>query len=426
MIQPQKITILAIGSTGDLYPYCALALGLQQAGYSVKVATNPNFEAFVRNLGLDFAAIAGDFQALLQSEAGLELLQGKTVKLIEDDLLKQQMNDALNAAQGTEAFIFNHLAIWGYHIAERLEVPSFLASTVPLSATRRFPFLRFSDQANPNILIGWLNYASYILVEFLTTWQSYKIINSIRKEWDLPPLPRLGARFRREKPRYLSPLPILTGVSPSILSPPADWRSSVHVTGAWFLDRVDHYEPPAALTEFLEAGEIPICVGFGSMTEPNPETLTQIVLEAITQAKQRAIILSGWSGLGKTEIPDPLKDKIFVIDSVPHSWLFTKVKTVVHHGGSGTTAAVCRAGLPSVVVPFFADQLGWAKILHQLGVSPEPIPRKELAVEPLAAAITMATNHSLMQQKAAQLGMKMRSENGVEQAVSIISQLLQQ
>lgn len=165
MIQPQTITILAIGSTEDLYPYGALALGLQQVEYSVKVATNSNFEAFVRNLGLDFAAIAGDFQALLQSEIGLEMLQGKAVKLIEDDLLKQQMNDVLNAAQGTEVFIFNHLAIRGYHVAEQLEVPSFFASTVSLSATRQFPFLRFSDNANPNILTGCLNYASYIGIE---------------------------------------------------------------------------------------------------------------------------------------------------------------------------------------------------------------------------------------------------------------------
>ena len=125
MTRSHKITVLAIGSTGAVYPFYALALGLQQAGHKVRVATNSNFEAFVRGLGLDFAAISGDFNVLLKSESGQKLLQGETVKLIEDDLLKQQMNDALDAAQDAEVFMFNHLAIWAYHVAERLDIPSF-------------------------------------------------------------------------------------------------------------------------------------------------------------------------------------------------------------------------------------------------------------------------------------------------------------
>lgn len=424
MIRPHQITVLAIGSTGAVYPFFALALGLQQAGHKVRMATNPNFENYVRSLDLDFAAIAGDYNVLLKSESGQRLLQGETVKLIEDDLLKQQMNNALDAAQDAEVFIFNHLAVWAYHVAERLNIPSFLASTIPLSATQSFPFLSFSEEPNANLIKGWLNYGSYLLIELLMTWQGRTLTSQVRKEWGLPKLPALGARFRRDKPRYLSPLPILYGVSPSLVSKPKDWDSSIHMTGVWFFDRSEQYEPPVALTQFLEAGETPICVGFGSMVDSNPEALSKIVLEAIAISKQRAVILSGWGGLGKAGIADQLKEQIFVIDSVPHSWLFSRVKAVVYHGGSGTTAAVCRAGLPSVVVPYFADQTGWGERLHQLGVSPKPIPRKQLAVEPLAAAIAIATDNSI-QQNAAQLGIKIRSENGVEQTVAIIHQYLQ-
>lgn len=425
MTQSRKITVLAIGSTGAVYPFYSLALGLQQAGHTVKVATNPNFEAFVRSLGLDFAAIAGDFRDLLRSEVGQELLQGKMVKLIEDDLLKQQMSDALSAAQDAEVFIFNHLAIWGYHIAEQLEIPSFLASTIPLSPTQSFPLLNFCEDSNVNLLKGWRNYASYLLIELVATWQGRALTNQVRKEWGLSSLPALGARFRRDKPRYLSPLPILYGVSPSLVSKPKDWGSSIYVTGAWFLDRSEHYEPPAALTQFLEAGETPICVGFGSMPDSSPEELSKIVLEAIAASKQRAIILSGWGGLAKTELAAQLKEQIFVIDAVPHHWLFSKVKAVVHHGGSGTTTATCRAGLPAIVVPYFADQFGWGERLHQLGVSPKPIPRQQLTAESLTNAITIALSDTVMQQKAAQLGLKIRSENGVEQAIAIIHQYLQ-
>jgi len=425
MVRPHQITVLAIGSTGDVYPFIALALGLQQAKHKVRVATHSNFEKSVRDSGLKFAAIAGDYNVLLQSESGLRLLQGEKVKLIEDDLRKQRMDNALDAAQDAEVFIFNQLSIWAYHVAERLNIPSFLASTVPFSATRSFPFLSFSEDPNANLIQGWLNYSSYLALELAMTWQDRTFTNSVRKEWDLPKLPVFGARFRRDQPRYLSPLPILYGVSPSIVSKPKDWSHSIYMTGAWFLDHSEHYAPPAALVQFLEAGEPPICVGFGSMIDANPKVLSQIVLEAIARSKQRAVILSGWGGLGTTEMADQRKEQIFVIDAVPHSWLFSRVKAVVHHGGSGTTAAVCRAGLPSVVVPYFADQTGWAERLHQLGVSPKPIPRKQLAVESLAAAIAIAATNNSMQQKAAQLGERIRRENGVEEAVAIIHQYLQ-
>jgi sterol 3beta-glucosyltransferase len=425
MTQSRKITVLAIGSTGAVYPFYALALALQQAGHTVKVATNPNFEAFVRSLGLDFAAIAGDFRDLLRSEVGQKVLQGKMVKLIEDDLLKQQMNDALSAAQDAEVFIFNHLAIWAYHVAERLEIPSFLASTIPLSATRSFPFLNFYEDSKATPLKGWRNYAGYLLIELIATRQSHAVTNSVRKEWGLSSLPALGARFRRDKPRYLSPLPILYGVSPSLVSKPKDWGSSIHMTGAWFLNHSEQYDPPAALTQFLDAGETPICVGFGSMPDSSPEALSKIVLDALAASKQRAIILSGWGGLAKTELAAQLKEQIFVMDAVPHRWLFSKVKAVVHHGGSGTTTAACRAGLPAVVVPYFADQFGWGERLHQLGVSPKPIPRQQLTAESLKNAITISVSDAVMQQKAAQLGLSIRSENGVEQAIAIIHQYLQ-
>ena len=426
MIQPRKITILAIGSTGDLYPYCALALGLQRAGHQVKIATGASFESFVRGLGLEFAPVAGDFRALLNSELGQKMLQGESVQLIEDDLLKQQMNDALNAAQGTEVFIFHQLALWAYHVAERLDIPSFLALTVPISATQDYPFLSFSKADNSTLFTQWINYAGYLLVELITTWQNHTVTNRVRAEWGLSPLlPAFGSRFRSDPPRYLSPPPTLYGISPSIFSRPTDWSDLIQITGAWFLDRSEQYEPPAALMQFLDAGEPPICVGFGSMTASNSEALTEIVLNAIVESKQRAILLSGWSGLGKTHTADLLKDQVFVIDSVPHPWLFSKVKAVVHHGGAGTTAAVCRAGLPSVVVPFFADQFGWAERLCQLRVSPAPIPRQKLTVERLAAAMSIAATDSTMQQTAAQLGAKIRTENGVEKAVSVIHQHLQ-
>ncbi len=196
-MQPLQVTILTVGSRRDVQPYCALALGLKRAGYKVRIATNRNYETLVTSLGLDFAPIAGNYQKLLNSEAGQKFFTGQSNQLVSDELLLEQMPDAVEACQSAEVFIFSVLAVWGYHIAEKLGVPSFLVATFPVSSTRSFPFLQFA-KATTNPVIGMLNYASYLLVEFLGERQKQPLINRFRQDQlDLPPLPWLGTRYRR-------------------------------------------------------------------------------------------------------------------------------------------------------------------------------------------------------------------------------------
>lgn len=59
--------------------------------------------------------------------------------------------------------------------------------------------------------------------------------------------------------------------------------------------------------------------------------------------------------------PKPLPSFIYPLKSVPHDWLFPRIAGVVHHGGAGTTAAGLRAGVPTIIKPFFGDQNFWAE-----------------------------------------------------------------
>ena len=98
----------------------------------------------------------------------------------------------------------------------------------------------------------------------------------------------------------------------------------------------------------------------------NGRETTELLIDAIRKTNQRAIIQAGWGRLGTEETsPD-----IFCTEYVPHQWLFPKGFCVVHHGGAGTTASVCRAKVPSVVVAHHADQPYWGKRLSDLGVAP--------------------------------------------------------
>jgi UDP:flavonoid glycosyltransferase YjiC (YdhE family) len=155
------------------------------------------------------------------------------------------------------------------------------------------------------------------------------------------------------------------------------------------------------------------------MSNRNPEETADLILQALAQTQQRAILLSGWDGLRKANLPDT----VFMGDVIPHSWLFSRVAAVVHHGGAGTTAAGLRAGVPSIIIPFFADQPFWGHRVAELGVGPEPIPRQQLTVERLAEAIQRAVTDQTMRQRAADLGAKIRNEDGIARAVAIIQEI---
>ncbi|MBW4505629.1 MAG: glycosyltransferase [Scytonematopsis contorta HA4267-MV1] len=418
-----RITILAVGSRGDMNPFCALARALKQAGYVVKIITHKIFEEFVTQQGIEYAPIAGDYKELFFTEAGYQLLEGKTSSnLISDEILQQQFLDAWEACQGSDAIIFPLLATWGYSIAEALNVPGFLAGHQPVSPTRDFPVFKF-ESVEPNPLKGLLNYWSYFLLEFLSWRNKSKIMNDFRtKTLGLPAIPFLGARYRQNPPKKLYPLPVLYQFSSHVITKPHDWSAYEHITGYWFLDENKNYEPPQKLVDFINNGSTPISIGFGSMTTRDPERLTNIILSALEKTKQRAVLLSGWAGLGQTELPD----NVHLVDYISFEWLFPQMKAVVHHGGAGTTASGLRAGVPNVIVPFFADQPGWGKRLANLGVSPEPIPSQELDADKLAQAIDIAVNNEQLRGKAESLGEKIRSEDGLTNAVNVIKFYLDQ
>jgi UDP:flavonoid glycosyltransferase YjiC (YdhE family) len=164
---------------------------------------------------------------------------------------------------------------------------------------------------------------------------------------------------------------------------------------------------------------MPVCIGFGSMSQRDPAATTRLVLDAVKRSGQRAILVAGWGGLGANDLPDT----IFQIDSIPHAWLYPRCAAVVHHGGAGTTAAGLRAGVPSLIVPFHGDQFFWAKRVQEMGVGPAPVPRTRLTAERLANAIQAAVGDKKIAEAAEALGARIRGEDGVTRAVLAIERI---
>jgi sterol 3beta-glucosyltransferase len=213
--------------------------------------------------------------------------------------------------------------------------------------------------------------------------------------------------------------PVLYAFSPAVVPRPSDWRKGCSITGYWFLDKPD-WIPPQTLLDFIQAASPPVYIGFGSMSERDPQALSELLIRALRLAGQRGVLLSGWADLPKENMPDDM----YVIESVPHDWLFPRMAAVVHHGGAGTTAAVFRAGVPNIAVPFFGDQNFWAGQVWRLGTGPRPIPRKRLTAENLAQAIKQAVSSAPIQQRAEALGEEIRREDGVARAIEILERNL--
>ena len=95
---------------------------------------------------------------------------------------------------------------------------------------------------------------------------------------------------------------------------------------------------------------------------------------------------------------------------------------MVHHGGFGTTAACFHAGIPALVIPHIADQFFWGERVYELRVGPKPIRRVQLELNGLAASLDELMRNETLREAASQLGEKIRSENGVENAVRLIGE----
>lgn len=246
-------------------------------------------------------------------------------------------------------------------------------------------------------------------------WQWYRpFISEFRKSLGLSKY-----NFRRFL-RDLRTTPTIGAYSPGLIPHPADWPENIHITGSLYLDLPPSWQPCPELISFLEDGDPPVYIGFGSMGGENPEAMANLTIEALCQSGQRGVLLRGWGGLK----PEMVPAEILVVDSVPHSWLFPRMAAVVHHGGAGTTAEGLRAGVPNFIVPFVFDQSFWGARVKALGLGPEPITHKQLTTERLAESIRRAVTDHQMRQRAIACGEAIRNENSLENAVRIIERYL--
>lgn len=390
-----RVVIAVDGTHGDVHPMLALAAAVRNRGHEVVLCAPPDFRAAVEKRELRFHPVGRDVRAYLESEAralhGGALAMTLAGERFFKDNLPAQMRDLAAASDGAQLLIAAGAQLAAFSVAEKV------------GAAYRFvcydPGLLRSAEQPPAMLPfaslpRWLTRASWSLMIGLMRLRVGPALDRERAALGMPPATDLYERV-------IGMRPVLA--AEELLAPPPPDVKEVQTIGC--LHPFREAPLPEKLAAFLAAGPPPVYVGFGSMTDPSPDASTRMVLEAARLAGVRAVVSSGWAGLGGGA---PSSD-VMVIGPVDHSTLFQRVRAVIHHGGAGTTTTAARAGAPQILVPHVLDQFHWARRVQRLGLAPPALPRRRITAETLAAAVRSLLDNDVVTERAAAIGARLRA-----------------
>ncbi len=415
-----KIFLIAIGTRGDVQPFVVLGQALKAQGHDVQIAASGGFSMMIRAAGLSHCLLPMDFQELLKEpemQGAITTFRGK-IKAYR--WASEAMNEQLDVIwqRGLEFapdLILHHFkGALGPYLASKLGAVSVPIMLQPgFKATGDYPQFLIS----PRSLGRVGNLASHHLILAMMRFGTGMMI----RRWRKASAPDIGPGMDAMQGYDPNGKPIrIHAYSEHLVPRPVDWPTTEIQTGYLFA-KPEEFSPSEPLVAFLQAGPPPVYFGFGSMPGIDERRNSEAIISAVKMLGLRAIVATGWGGIGELSAGDD----VFVTESVPHSWLFPQIAAVVHHGGSGTTHEGLRWGRASVICPLFADQPFFGQRVAELGAGPAPIAQKHLNADRLLQALGVALSPPV-QENAARIGRLMQAEDGVAQVCTLIEQGLGQ
>lgn len=410
-----KIALSTVGSTGDIQPYLALGKELIAAGHDVKALSHPFHAPRFEKNGIPFQGCGTEL-----TEDGLNAKIDRMISalsplkqlriLMEEGTMDngdQYFADVKAGMAGSDLAICHMIDFYGHEAALQMGIPRISTIFAPAGIPNKY--------ASPLFAPDWLPFTKFWWWLMTATMKKLdgKVINELEK---------VGGTEQEVKRFYsLAPELNLIAASPLIAPTYPDLPTRYKVTGPWLLPEPD-FVPSAELLSFLERHPKPVIVSLGSMGGLKGPELTRKILKAIELVGCPAIVQSGYANLFQKDAPT----NVFFAGYVPHGWLFEKGLCVVHHGGAGTSTAACRAGVPSIVIPFIADQPYFATNIRKLGLAPKMLWHYRLTARRLARRIQIVIDNPSMQAKAKQLRPQFLAEEGTEKAINTIEDFAKQ
>ena len=397
----KKIAMFTMGTRGDVQPYIYLSKGLMKAGYDVTLGTHPCWRRLVESYGVHFEPVGPD----IDIEKETTIIRGKSKNAIMSILktmnfimkiIEGSSKEVYKICEGKDLIVVTHSQM-GAVEANVLGIP-----TVNVTLQTEMIGEKLRKQKFGERMIGG----------FIEK-QAAKPTNKIRKIYGLKPV--------KSADEVMSDKLNLIPISKYVLDRNPYWEAKNKITGYWFED--EEYTPDEKLKTFIENGDKPVILALGAMSfeaEADRKKLDMFV-NAFQKTGCRAVI----QGFKKTLENYNLPDTMIAVGSVPHSWLFRQGKFVFHHCGFGTTAASMIYGIPSVPVPHVLDQLGFAMQLEKKDVAVKHIDAKDLSEQTIIAAIEeMNSTYAVKKRNAESISEKIADENGLEEAVRLISDIV--
>jgi len=370
-----RVLITTYGSRGDVEPVAGLALELRRLGAETRVCAPPD-EDLARRLTAVGAEAVPLGRSVRDLVAGPRPAVPADAPQVAAALVDAQFETLLPAAEECDALVATGMfPAAARTVAEHHGIPYVFVSFMPgVLPSPHHPPLPRPGKPFPS---GSDNRAKWdIDAENLRALYAGPL-NERRASMGLAPVDDVRAHTVTDRP-WLASDPVL-----------GPWRYTPELevvrTGSWILP--DERPLPEELEAFLEAGEPPVFVGYGSMPIRDPRAASRAALEAVRAHGRRAVIARGWADLG----PLGEEEDCFGVGEVNHQELFRRVAAVVHHGGAGTTATAARSGTPQVVVPQMADQPYWAGRVAELGIGVAhegPAPTSDSLSAALETALT--------------------------------------
>lgn len=427
-----RILLLGMGSRGDVQPLVALGQRLRRRGYAVSLAAPADLGHVVAGSGVDFEPLSFDLEGPLRAGPGRESLRGSAWTQVHEARLMRQVMAATAGALASDVSCLVEEAdvvVSGaltFDLVDALLAPAagarrrgptkphLYAVFAPVwpSAHGDSVALAIRPRTSSPVNLAWSSLAGRVAFDL---FRPAGDIVRARKG-----LPR---QHFRDYAAAAERTPTLLAASPCVVPPAADWPPALRQTGYWVRDDAGE-ALDTDLEAFLAAGAPPVYVGFGSMPTPDPGAVVRDVAAVLGRLGVRGVVSEGLAGLSVDEPAHDARAVLVGIRHAPHDALFPRCSVVVHHGGSGTTAAAVRAGVPQVVVAHAADQPYWGRRMADLGVAAAPIARKDLTAARLRQALEVALSPEV-RAAAYALGERVRAEDGAGDAARLVDAYLQ-
>ncbi|MFC2132341.1 glycosyltransferase [Bacteroidota bacterium] len=412
-----KIILTAIGTQGDIEPFLAIGKILKEKGHQVICAFSEQFRELTESNELEFASLGSKLFDLNNSKAGkIAMGGGKGLKKIFAFIKLAMKQTSPNKEKETKLYelirqerpdrvLYNskttYPIIWEYKNSGK---------TIFLSP---FPCLHYVK--GHSLLVFGKNYGVFFnkltfkLYDFGTATAAL-----ITKKWlhieDNIKRTELKSIVRSRKFIYT--------ISPRLFPRPDYWESNIKVLGHHAVNKKPYWKPEKELSEFIDKNEKILFITFGSMTNPEPERKTKIILDILEGNKIAAIINTASGGLVK---PDNFNSElIYFVSQIPYDWVFPKMYAIIHHGGSGTTHLALKYGCATLIIPHFIDQFIWDKIISELGLGPKGIKISRITNKNLEPKVLELLRNKSFKESGERIGSQLGNEDYKEELYNTI------